>query len=412
MDTLPLHVPVIDENWKSRGDGARWERLDAKDRSLLEEHVDALVCSHVDVLAESLQGADVLEEGTQLLVLGTQVDNVDVVLAEVDAEDRAFRRLVLVENKLLRNPQSKRSVLAQIVEYGHTAQRTWPAIPPPQLFKKADRAWLDQHHSELLDSLRRGEYLLLIVGDRIDGNLARLARRFIAQESPVNLSELAVVSLGLYRRGAERLVIPHVVSAVTVGERPITIQVMVDGAGAAQVATVTARTDIHLRSKEEGAPEGAKDFLKKVARFLDPDMEPHGWCLTKEPRKQLAYTAEYDDADPGGKAGTRPWYVVHFGGYGPEWRPLLVGLELMAKNTAARDVFKAEFDRLFASRRLPEGTRVTLNGPLTVKVVNHVPWEHPAELNDALVERVVNVFRQIVEVLTPVLERDDPPPPA
>src|SRR5438128_7871891 len=53
--------------------------------------------------------------------LGSQISGIDVLFAEVDASG-AFRRFVLVEDKLLRNPEAKRTVLAQILDYAHKVQ--------------------------------------------------------------------------------------------------------------------------------------------------------------------------------------------------------------------------------------------------------------------------------------------------
>jgi hypothetical protein len=404
MDTLPKFLPVFDASWKPSGEGARWKRVEAKDDSLLEEHINALVCSNVGAIADSMQGAGIMEEETALIVLGTRVDSIDVVLAEVDADGEAFRRLVLVETKLLHNPQARRSVLARVVEYGHVAQRTWPGASLPNLFNKADRAWLDRNAADIDESLRRGEYLLLVVGDRIDKNITAVARRFAAQENPVNLSELAVVSLALFRRGPERLVVPHVVSAVTLGERTMTIQVRVEDMSSRRIpATVMTRSDLPLRSKEEGAPVGAREFLVKLGRILDPEMVAEEWSVTKRPRKQLSYGAEYNDADVPGGAGTRVMCVIHFGGYVPEWRPLLIGLDVTATSTVDRDALQKRFEERVAAGVLPPRAAVTVNGPVTIRALAPIDWAHASDLNDALAARVVSVFRKMRDELVPIV---------
>jgi len=403
MDTLPLTIPVVDLRWAPQGENAAWQRVEAKDRKLLEEHIDALVCAHANTIADSLRGAGVLEEGTELLVLGTQVDNVDVVLAEVDEHGRAFRRLVLVEDKLFRNAQATRSVLAQIVEYGHMAQNTWRTSSLPTLFTKADSGWLERNAADIDESLRRGEYLLLVVGDRINRNLATLARRFAAQESPLNLSELAVMSLGLYRRGNEVLVIPHVTSAVTLTDRTTTIQVKVEGASAGPLrASVTARTDVPVRSKEEGAPEGAQQFLVKLAGQLDPEMTAVGWLPTKKPRKQLAYWVEYEDTEEGGR-GTRVSCAIHHGVYTPEWRPLTVYVDVTARSTAQREQIRSLFDEKLAKKLLPPGTEVVPSGVVMLTARVDLDWAEPEDLNEAFAAQVLTVFRRLRDGLVPLV---------
>jgi hypothetical protein len=82
---------------------------------------------NAELLAGSLRQAQVIAEDATLKVLGTQVDNIDVVRAEVaQGGKNDIRRLVLLEDKLLSNPQARRHVLAQILDYARTVQEDWP----------------------------------------------------------------------------------------------------------------------------------------------------------------------------------------------------------------------------------------------------------------------------------------------
>ena len=195
----------------------------------------------------------------------------------------------------------------------------------------------------------------------------------------------------------------HVTSAMTLTERTMTIQVKVEGANAQPLAaSVTARTDVPVRSKEEGAPEGAPQFLSKLAGQLDPEMSAE-WAVTKQPRKQLAYSCEYEDAEEGGRR-TGVLCAIHHGGYAPEWRPLAVYVAVTARDTARRDKLEGIFKEKLAKKLLPLGTKVTPSGAITVTARVDFPWATSEDLNDALAGQVLVPFRRLRDELVPLLE--------
>jgi hypothetical protein len=159
----------------------------------LEATWDKVIVDNVDLLTDCLREADVIDESSTLRVLGTQVDNIDIVLAEVDSDERqALRRLVLVEDKLLRNSEAKRQVLAQIMDYAQTVQNDWPTsnlveklgIGGPGIADS--RRWVEENEPELKRTMRRGDYLLVIAGDGIDEGMEKLARRFADRDDVVS----------------------------------------------------------------------------------------------------------------------------------------------------------------------------------------------------------------------------------
>ena len=75
-------------------------------RKLSEGDYDRLFVQHLDVLTDVLRDAELIDASSKLKLLGQQISRIDVLLAEVDhSPEETFRRLVVVENKLYRNPE-------------------------------------------------------------------------------------------------------------------------------------------------------------------------------------------------------------------------------------------------------------------------------------------------------------------
>src|SRR5262245_50914131 len=79
-----------------------------------EKDYDRLFVNGREVLEDLLQESRDIAPDSRLKLLselGKQISRIDLLLAEVGPNDE-FRRLVLVEDKLLKNNQSRREVLA------------------------------------------------------------------------------------------------------------------------------------------------------------------------------------------------------------------------------------------------------------------------------------------------------------
>src|SRR5438552_839649 len=111
MDVLPPFIELLETT--GRRCNPR-KVLHRKVSDWSETNWDEIIVENVELLAACFQQARVIAEDSTLRVLGTQVDNIDVVFAEVsNTENQELRRLVLIEDKLLRNFEAKRQVLAQ-----------------------------------------------------------------------------------------------------------------------------------------------------------------------------------------------------------------------------------------------------------------------------------------------------------
>lgn len=404
MDVLPPFLEVLDADGATFTPPRRLERVRRNEWS--EGKWDDIIVKNVDLLAGCLVQAGVLDVGSRLKVLGTQLDNVDVVFAEVSAgEGEEFRRLVLLEDKLLRNSEARRQVLAQILDYAQRAQEDWPQSDLRSKFKGHDE-WLSRHRSEILRSCRRGDFLLVIAGDGIDDGLERLTRRF-RDSDPLNASELALVSMALYEQQEHLLLIPHVVSAVQRSPRELTIQVTVrDTAGRELEADAMLVAEAVSAGGTQPMPvrDEVTSFLRE-ARDRVADLFP-GVPPTRQPRKAIEFWTTAPD-------GAKVQAKIHFGGYNRDkWSPIKVGIVIGAKDTAMRDAWAERFKAHQAA--LPAGTMISASGPKTLDVLKAVEWSEATELNRALVETLTDDLTVSAQVLQGILKEmsDEAPPPS
>jgi hypothetical protein len=377
-------------------------------RKLSEANWDDIICANLPSLADALRAASVIAEDSTLLLLGRQVDAVDLVFAEIpksqdddgnpDPDNLSAiepRRLVLLEDKLVRNPEAKRQVLAQLLDYSQRAQHTWTTDTLCHNIKGPVGAWLRLHASRIDVMLAQGEMLLIIAGDDIDEDLLRLARRFAAGADPLSLSELCLVSLAVYRRGDERLLIPHVVSAVERHQRQLSIRVTVKGSnGAVLAATVEHDDEADVAAARRGAaptPPAVEEFLARAKRLLDPKLSSN-YTVTGGERKVLAYWLD-DEAR----------IKIHFGGFVRDvWSPIQVGLYV--ESAARRDAWLARVEDASSRGRLPVGTAIRASGKKTVEALKSFTWSTPSDLNESLLQTVTAALLEFAEAFT------EPPP--
>ncbi len=171
MDVLPKQLVLLDADGRPANPRRSWSRVDPRSveaRRFAEADWDRILCDHVDVLADALREAEVIAPDSTLKLLGVQIDNIDVLLAEVRndaAGQHDLRRLVLLEDKLLRNPEARRAVLAQLLEYAQTVQEGW-SINAEVIVAKlpTHRAWVEANIDTLQYTLRRADILLIIAG--------------------------------------------------------------------------------------------------------------------------------------------------------------------------------------------------------------------------------------------------------
>jgi hypothetical protein len=154
--------------------------------------------------------------------LSTDAGSIDVLLVSESG------RVAIVETKLSYNPEKRRSVLAQVLEYAVSLPRLADDQLPP-LPREALEAGLTDERVE--QRIRQGDFLLVIAGDRLDSRAVRLGRALLGDHL-VNEWELALVEVAVFERvegvdGPKHVLVPHLRGAIQPELRQI-VRVTVD----------------------------------------------------------------------------------------------------------------------------------------------------------------------------------------
>ena len=191
-------------------------------QELIHAHPDLLPVGEIDPAYAGLAAI-----GTEIPVAAGSVDNLFLTRTA---------RLVVAECKLWRNPEQRREVVSQILEYAEALaemdyedlQAAWEGKrsedQPKTLFGLAQGIGWTGTETEFVDSLtatlRHGRFMLTIVGDGIRESSRRLAQ-FLSKSRRLEYT-LALIELACYRLGDEPyplVVVPQVVLQSEVVQR-------------------------------------------------------------------------------------------------------------------------------------------------------------------------------------------------
>ncbi len=247
-------------------------RVSHSDRAFTENFIQDLVFHHPDVLP----AAELDETKSPLVPVGreiaTDVGPIDALFVSPSGG------ITVVEAKLWRNPESRREVVGQIIDYAQNLS-TWSYERLDQTYRQAtgsslwglvsaqDKGRSPEAEAAFVDtvskSLREGRFLLLIVGDGIREEVERMAS--YVQSAPQLQFHLALVELRIFESttGHVRVVVPSVVARTAEVSRAV---VTVDVADEASVAvSVSVPNDDAPRSRQKLSED---EFL---GQFLDPE---------------------------------------------------------------------------------------------------------------------------------------------
>lgn len=212
-------------------------------------------------------------------------------------------RVTIVETKLHKNPEARREVVAQLLDYCNCLQTQFSLKDLEEAGRLFSRKYFPEHEYRDLwtfvswslrnnesspesddvgdhvmekrrfeeqaeNSLRRGEILGLIVGDDIDRRAFSLAE--FATKNPGSALEVGLVEMAFYRPRDKRtplVVVPHVVQNMIPVER-IVVDVRVKPSGEAQVEGVERLKENASVTAGTGTPQVASrmDFLALIQR--------------------------------------------------------------------------------------------------------------------------------------------------
>jgi hypothetical protein len=244
-------------------------------RDLIRDHPQLLPVRRIDPSYQHV--------ATLCTELQTAAGPIDVALISPDG------RLVLVETKLWRNPQARREVVAQILDYSRALTRwsysdlqrevnarTGAKGNSPFAIAQTLAPELDE--AEFVDAvasaLRLGRFLLLIVGDGIHEDVQSIAE--LVNRNAASAFELALVEMALYEDLLGGLLVQPRVAAKT--ETIQRMFVMLQG------ASLTAAPVVIEEESPVDEPERDKSAKHEEYRrwwrlilemsFDDPDQPP------------------------------------------------------------------------------------------------------------------------------------------
>ena len=185
--------------------------------------------------------------------------------------------LTVVEAKLWRNPQARREVVGQIIDYAQALTKwTYEDLDALALSDHNQPLWelvadkgARTGEAEFIDAvsltLRTGKFLLLVVGDGIREGVASMASYL--QQTPQLRFTLALVELRVFRTGdGSRLVVPSVVTRTTEVVRAV-VDVRLAPEARVSVEVEVPRDD---STPSRGSKLTQQQFLEELGASVSP----------------------------------------------------------------------------------------------------------------------------------------------
>ena len=226
-----------------------------------------------------------------------EVGRIDVLLVSSEG------RVAVVETKLAANPELRRRVLAQTLDYmTHLAESLEEALLSIPKDENGD-PFADA--DEIKESVGNGDVLVIIASDEADARVTRLSQGLLATHLTKQW-DLALVDVALYRplHGGDRqyVVVPHlrnlviseprqVVRVIVEGESP-SARVKVERVPSDKLTTARQRWDEHrfLESLESGeAPSAVRNLASQLVALAQQYPESVGisWGTGRRGRMTL-----------------------------------------------------------------------------------------------------------------------------
>lgn len=303
-------------------------------------------------------------------------------------------RLTIVECKLWKNPQARREVVAQALDYVSTLgkwtyadlQRQVAAATgekgnlPFEFVRRRSASRLREH--EFVDavsrSLRAGRILVLIVGDGIrEGaqSLAELLNRNATKDYSLGLIEIAH-----YRIGKDRLAIhPRILVETEIVKRHVTILNSVDGVASPVIEEADDEFDSQNRSSKLHLRAWWEPVLNM--KFDDPEQDAPRWAATNNVVLNTPFPGLYIKA-----------FALTQKGQGR------VGVFLSGHRTdEIQDMLKR--DRTLLLKDLPPGTELRIGETWPIVLETNI------EGDDARRAWIMKALNRFVNALRPRLRR-------
>lgn len=243
-----------------------YERLSARDLELRETWFRDAIFDNPEIVIGPCREAGRVDDAEVWMPWGIEKDfgagPIDVLLVS------SYGRVGLVETKLSYNPQKRREVVAQVLDYALSLQeKGFSALPDlPQSDDRPDE-------EDLVDAVSSGKFLLLIAGDSLDPRALRLSEALLARHL-TNEWDLGMIDINLFRhadRPGEVILVPELLGLVRADVRQV-VRVQVEGqVAAARVTVERIAPDISVqRGRKLESPDA---YLHQVATMAPDTLE-------------------------------------------------------------------------------------------------------------------------------------------
>lgn len=250
-----------------------WRRIDARVASLKESWFRDAIFNNPELVIAPCRASGQVDDREAWIPWRTEHNfgsgPIDVLLVS------SYGRIGIVETKLSYNPQKRREVVAQIIDYALSLQGeefAELALPP-----------LPQHEAapdidDLRDSIESGRFLLVVAGDSLDPRALRLSQAVLGRNMTSEW-DLAMIDLNVFESKDDPdglLVVPELLGIVQADIRNV-VRVTVEGDSPRSrvvVEHVTSDDALTSRPPQIGSREEFLAMLdqadqKVVARILD-----------------------------------------------------------------------------------------------------------------------------------------------
>jgi len=255
------------------------KRLPRVHKTFDENYLQELLAAHPEILPVQAIRDDIgslICIGREVAISSGSIDNLYLSTAGYP---------VIVETKLWRNPQARREVLSQTLDYVKDVvrkdfewfEKQWALFRPPQgkeppsLLEELSKVSDDEiEETFIVDRVNRalahGDVIALIVGDGIETRLQELVTHLCRDSSHLRYS-LALVELGCYEIGGEHsneiLVVPRIVQDIEPVQRAY-VRVEVAETLQDQVKVTPVVTSDTDETKHSRVSLNEEDFLLAV----------------------------------------------------------------------------------------------------------------------------------------------------
>jgi len=269
------------------------EKILLNSKTFQEEWLQEILANEPDILPT----ASIDSIYSPLLCIGREIPVASGYIDNLYISPKGY--IVIVETKLWRNPEARREVVGQIIDYAKDL-KDWNYEQLNNMYKlinNSDKGIFEamvtqdllnvENESAFIDTteknMKLARFLLMIVGDGIREGVERMTE--FLNETPNMQYHLALCELEVYDLGCdERLVVPQLLTKTKVIERGI---IRVEGTG---------KATIEMHDDELREAQNKKTYLKRDNLSFDE------WFKKAEEKNTLAHeikilVEDFEDLD-------------------------------------------------------------------------------------------------------------------